>query len=247
MGKKKQRQGPDIGALAERCAALGCAPRLAIVAHLAANGPTSVNDLGEVAGISVSGVSQHLVKLRAAGAVVGKREAQTIRYELVPGWLEGFVEDLGDIVPSYQAVPVPVVQKVGTAGKQRRNKAIASAARDIATVGNDPSAVLEPPSPEGKRQNSLSSRPDVSRSDDHGLGKGEVATEASDAQEGRPDAETEDGAVGIDDEHDEDGGSGTRYIDDAPEADEVYPEEAAGTRDIREATAYSPHSYGGER
>lgn len=55
--------------------------RLAILCQLY-QGERSVGELEKVVGISQSALSQHLAKLRSAGVVATRREAQTIYYSL---------------------------------------------------------------------------------------------------------------------------------------------------------------------
>jgi ArsR family transcriptional regulator len=55
--------------------------RLVILCQLY-NGERSVGELEEVVGLSQSALSQHLAKLRSAGVVATRREAQTIYYSL---------------------------------------------------------------------------------------------------------------------------------------------------------------------
>lgn len=55
--------------------------RLLILCRLA-EGEASVGELQAVAGLSQSALSQHLARLRAAGTVATRREAQTIFYRL---------------------------------------------------------------------------------------------------------------------------------------------------------------------
>ncbi len=61
--------------------ALGNERRLAILCELA-KGERSVGGLIEAVGLRQSALSQHLAKLRAAGIVATRRNAQTIYYRL---------------------------------------------------------------------------------------------------------------------------------------------------------------------
>ena len=63
-------------------AALANQHRLAILCELV-EGERSVGALVQAVGLSQSALSQHLAKLRAAGIVATRREAQTIYYRLV--------------------------------------------------------------------------------------------------------------------------------------------------------------------
>ena len=55
--------------------------RLILMCRLA-DGECSVGDLAEHVGLAQAAASQHLAKLRAAGLVTTRREAQTIYYRL---------------------------------------------------------------------------------------------------------------------------------------------------------------------
>ena len=64
---------------------LANASRLAILCELV-EGERSVGELAAVVGLSQSALSQHLARLRGAGLVATRREAQTIYYSLAdPG------------------------------------------------------------------------------------------------------------------------------------------------------------------
>lgn len=56
--------------------------RLLLLCELAAAGEMSVGDLAAAIGLSQSALSQHLARLRAAGIVAFRRDAQTLRYRL---------------------------------------------------------------------------------------------------------------------------------------------------------------------
>lgn len=64
--------------LAEVFAALGSAPRLRLLFLLYNRPDLPVGKLAEILGISISGVSTHLKRLRQAGLVCCKRDGQTI-------------------------------------------------------------------------------------------------------------------------------------------------------------------------
>lgn len=66
---------------AEICAALGNPCRVRILSCLA-EGEVRVNDLADIIGVSQSATSQHLSKLREAGLIEFRREAQMIYYRL---------------------------------------------------------------------------------------------------------------------------------------------------------------------
>jgi len=65
----------------ERLATIANAKRLLVLCRLA-EGEASVGELQAVTGLSQSALSQHLARLRAAGVVATRRQAQTIHYRL---------------------------------------------------------------------------------------------------------------------------------------------------------------------
>lgn len=69
--------------------------RLKILCALSA-GELPVNQLAEMTGQSASAVSQHLAKLRAAGLVDSRRDAQTIFYRCSGGIGRALVDTLCD-------------------------------------------------------------------------------------------------------------------------------------------------------
>ncbi len=87
-GPASGAQADDLAALearaghvAGRLAAMGNPKRLLILCRLA-EGEASVGELQSVVGLSQSALSQHLARLREAGMVATRREAQTIHYRL---------------------------------------------------------------------------------------------------------------------------------------------------------------------
>jgi DNA-binding transcriptional ArsR family regulator len=64
--------------LAEVFATLGSAPRLRALFLLYHRPDLSVGELAEILGVSISGVSTHLKRLRRAGLVNCRRDGQTI-------------------------------------------------------------------------------------------------------------------------------------------------------------------------
>jgi len=69
------------GEAAKLLAALANERRLAILCELI-EGERSVGELVDAVGLTQSALSQHLAKLRAAGIVATRRDAQTIFYRL---------------------------------------------------------------------------------------------------------------------------------------------------------------------
>ena len=100
MASKSKKKTPpvDVPGIAAACDALSCGVRAAVVAHLSRSGPSTVGELQQSANTSASGVSQHLAKLRAAGAVTVRRDAQRMIYSPVPGWVERLIGKLREMV-----------------------------------------------------------------------------------------------------------------------------------------------------
>lgn len=72
---------PKADAAAAMLSALANSKRLLVLCSLL-EGPKSVGELAEIAGLSDAAVSQHLGKMRALGIVAPRREAQTVFYSL---------------------------------------------------------------------------------------------------------------------------------------------------------------------
>lgn len=70
--------------------------RLAILCQLI-EGERSVGSLVEAVGLTQSALSQHLAKLRTAGIVATRRDAQTIYYRLVSAAADSVMKTLADI------------------------------------------------------------------------------------------------------------------------------------------------------
>jgi len=70
--------------------------RLAILCVLA-EGERSVGALVQAVGLTQSALSQHLAKLRAAGIVATRRDAQTIYYRLASDAAGSIMKTLADI------------------------------------------------------------------------------------------------------------------------------------------------------
>lgn len=75
--------------------AMASETRLKIMCALS-EGELPVNQLAEMTGQSQSAVSQHLAKLRAAGLVESRRDAQTIYYRCQPGIAQVLIDALCD-------------------------------------------------------------------------------------------------------------------------------------------------------
>jgi ArsR family transcriptional regulator, virulence genes transcriptional regulator len=77
-------------------AALANKHRLAILCELI-EGERSVGKLVDAVGLTQSALSQHLAKLRAAGIVATRRDAQTIYYRLASAAAGRVMKTLADI------------------------------------------------------------------------------------------------------------------------------------------------------
>jgi DNA-binding transcriptional ArsR family regulator len=81
----------EVAAVADRLRLIGDPVRLTICCALV-QGETNPSCLAELAGVPVQGVSQHLAKLRLAGAVRPRRDGQRVWYELVDPQVRDLVE-----------------------------------------------------------------------------------------------------------------------------------------------------------
>ena len=87
--------------------------RLLILCHLAKldalgeGGEASVGELQAVVGLSQSALSQHLARLRAAGMVATRRDAQTIRYRLADDETRRLMAALYETFCGGDGVPSP--------------------------------------------------------------------------------------------------------------------------------------------
>ena len=85
--------GDRVQEAAEVMKAMSSETRLKIMCALS-GGELPVNQLAELTGQSQSAISQHLSKLRAAGLVQSRREAQTIYYRCRPGIAQDIIDTL---------------------------------------------------------------------------------------------------------------------------------------------------------
>jgi DNA-binding transcriptional ArsR family regulator len=98
--------GPEqIAAVSDRLRLIADPVRLTICCALA-QGETNPTCLAELAGVPTQGVSQHLAKLRLAGAVRTRRDGQRIWYELADPALRDLVEHLLDTTRTETAAAV---------------------------------------------------------------------------------------------------------------------------------------------
>lgn len=82
--------------VAGRLALIANARRLLILCRLA-EGEASVSEIQTVVGLSQSALSQHLGRLRSAGMVATRREAQTIFYRLADDEIGTLMEALYEV------------------------------------------------------------------------------------------------------------------------------------------------------
>jgi rhodanese-related sulfurtransferase/biotin operon repressor len=82
--------------------ALGSAVRLELL-ELLAQGERSVDELARLTGASVANTSQHLQKLKQAGLIAGRREAQFVRYRLAGDEVVTLFDALGAAGQAYLA------------------------------------------------------------------------------------------------------------------------------------------------
>ncbi len=97
LGKKQAR----LVQLSPQLSALSNASRVQILLLLC-DGELSVGTLSHVLGLSQSALSQHLRKLKQAGAVNVRREAQWRFYSLNEAFLDGIMENLQFFVQGVQ-------------------------------------------------------------------------------------------------------------------------------------------------
>ena len=83
-------------------AALSSAVRLELL-ELLAQGERSVEELATLTGATVANTSQHLQKLKAAGLIVGRKEAQFVRYRLAGDDVVRLFDALGAAGQAYLA------------------------------------------------------------------------------------------------------------------------------------------------
>ena len=111
MSSSSQPKQALFEQLAVIARALGSAVRLELLDFLA-QGKRSVEELAQVAGLSVANTSKHLQQLKAAGLVEAKRDGKHIRYQLSDDrtldairdlriLAEAHLDQVGDLVSSY--------------------------------------------------------------------------------------------------------------------------------------------------
>jgi rhodanese-related sulfurtransferase/biotin operon repressor len=88
--------------LARIGAALASAVRLELL-ELLAQGERSVDELATLTGASVANTSQHLQKLKQAGLIVGRKEAQFVKYRLTGDEVVALFKTLGVAGQAYLA------------------------------------------------------------------------------------------------------------------------------------------------
>ena len=88
--------------LARIGAALSSAVRLELL-ELIAQGERSVDELATLSGGSIANTSQHLQKLKQAGLIVGRKEAQFVKYSLAGHEVVRLLGALGETGQTYLA------------------------------------------------------------------------------------------------------------------------------------------------
>lgn len=94
--------------------ALASSVRLELL-ELLAQGERSVDELARLTGASVANTSQHLQKLKQAGLIVGRKDAQFVRYRLAGDAVVALVDALGAAGQAYLADVDRVVRLYFTA------------------------------------------------------------------------------------------------------------------------------------
>lgn len=84
---------PQLSEASEALKAMANETRLKILCILR-DGEYAVNEIVDLSGQSQSAVSQHLAKLRSAGLVKSRRDAQTIYYSGAPGVGQAVINSL---------------------------------------------------------------------------------------------------------------------------------------------------------
>ncbi len=79
--------------------------RLIIFVEMIRSGEATVTSLAEAAGLSQSGASQHLGKMRDAGLVSFRRDSQTLWYRVVDARVQDLIEVLNRLFCRHGAHP----------------------------------------------------------------------------------------------------------------------------------------------
>jgi len=103
--------------LARIGAALSSAVRLELL-ELLAQGERSVEELATLTGATVANTSQHLQKLKQAGLIAGRRQAQFVRYRLAGDEVVALLGALGAAGQAYLADVERIVRLYFTAKDQ---------------------------------------------------------------------------------------------------------------------------------
>jgi len=103
--------------LARIGAALSSAVRLELL-ELLAQGERSVEELATLTGATVANTSQHLQKLKQAGLIGGRRQAQFVRYRLAGDEVVALLDALGAAGQAYLADVERIVRLYFTAKDQ---------------------------------------------------------------------------------------------------------------------------------
>lgn len=97
-------------------ALMGNPKRLMILCRLA-EGEASVGSLATAVNLGQSALSQHLAKLRGAGLVATRREAQTIHYSLASDEVRAIMLALYDVFCRHARGPRPQVAAANRSSK----------------------------------------------------------------------------------------------------------------------------------
>ena len=103
---RARRAAAALTAAAPVFAALGEPTRLKLVARLCAEGPLSITQLSEDAGVTRQAVTKHLETLASAGVVHGMRSGRQRIWELEPRRLEKARRCLDQISDQWDAAIV---------------------------------------------------------------------------------------------------------------------------------------------
>ena len=125
MSREREPKKDLFEQLAVVARALGSAARLELIDFLA-QGQRNVEELAQVAGLSMANTSKHLQQLKSAGLVEARRDGKHIRYRLSDDrtldairdlriLAEAHLDQVGDLVASYlrsrdALEPVPAIE-----------------------------------------------------------------------------------------------------------------------------------------
>lgn len=102
MSRREEPKQALFEQLAVVARALSSAARLELLDFLA-QGERSVEELAQVAGLSVANTSKHLQQLKAAGLVLGQRNGKHVRYRLADDRVLDAIRDLRVLAEAHLA------------------------------------------------------------------------------------------------------------------------------------------------